>query len=134
MRGNGWDPNNRSQPKPEINKLIQHRETEKNFLNENSIATTKYVTIRDENDLYENVHLLPGILKTTTLGYDGKGQYKLNSADDINNDLDFTKEYILEKLINLNPKIYLLKKIIGLKKSLTNQPRKYLSMKLLIGA
>jgi len=55
-------------PKPEINKLIQHRETEKNFLNENNIATTKYVTIRDEKDLYENIDLLPGLLKTTTLG------------------------------------------------------------------
>ena len=92
-------------PKPEINKLIQHREKEKNFLNENNIATTKYVTIRDEKDLYENIDLLPGLLKTTTLGYDGKGQYKLNSVDDINKDLDFTKEYILEKKINLKKEI-----------------------------
>ena len=92
-------------PKPEINKLIQHRETEKNFLNENNIATTKYVTIRDEKDLYENIDLLPGLLKTTTLGYDGKGQYKLNSVDDINKDLDFSKEYILEKQINLKKEI-----------------------------
>jgi len=92
-------------PKPEINKLIQHRETEKNFLNENNITTTEYVTIRDEKDLYENAHLLPGLLKTTTLGYDGKGQYKLHSVDDINNDLDFTKEYILEKLVNLKKEI-----------------------------
>ena len=92
-------------PKPEINKLIQHRETEKNFLNENNIATTKYVTIRDEKDLYENIDLLPGLLKTTTLGYDGKGQYKLNSVEDINKDLDFTKEYILEKKINLKKEI-----------------------------
>jgi len=92
-------------PKPEINKLIQHRETEKNFLNENNIKTTKYVTIRDEKDLYENIDLLPGLLKTTTLGYDGKGQYKLNSVDDINKDLDFSKEYILEKQINLKKEI-----------------------------
>jgi len=92
-------------PKPEINKLIQHRETEKNFLNENNITTTKYVTIRDEKDLYENIDLLPGLLKTTTLGYDGKGQYKLNSVDDINKDLDFSKEYILEKQINLKKEI-----------------------------
>ena len=44
---------------------------------------------------------MPGLLKTTTLGYDGKGQYKLNSLIDINEDIDFTKEYILEKFINL---------------------------------
>jgi len=48
---------------------------------------------------------LPGLLKTTTLGYDGKGQYKLNSLIDINEDIDFTKEYILEKFINLKKEI-----------------------------
>ena len=92
-------------PKPEINKLIQHRETEKKFLNENNITTTNYVTVRNEKDLNENVHLLPGLLKTTTLGYDGKGQYKLNNVEDINYEIDFTKEYILEKLINLKKEI-----------------------------
>ena len=92
-------------PKPEINQLIQHRETEKKFLNDNNITTTKYVTIKNEKDLSENVDLLPGLLKTTTLGYDGKGQYKLNTVDDITNEIDFTKEYILEKLIHLKKEI-----------------------------
>ena len=91
--------------KTEINKLIQHRETEKNFLNENNITTTKYVIVKNEKDLSENVDLLPGLLKTTTLGYDGKGQYKLHTEDDITNEIDFTKEYILEKLIHLKKEI-----------------------------
>ena len=92
-------------PKPEINQLIQHRETEKNFLNDNNITTTKYMSIKNEKDLNENLDLLPGLLKTTTLGYDGKGQYKLNTIDDITNEIDFTKEYILEKLIHLKKEI-----------------------------
>ncbi len=92
-------------PNPEINKLIQHRETEKNFLNENNITTTKYVTVRNQKDLSENVNLLPGLLKTTTLGYDGKGQYKLNTLDDVTDEIDFTKEYILEKFIHLKKEI-----------------------------
>ncbi|MDC3177941.1 ATP-grasp domain-containing protein [Pelagibacteraceae bacterium] len=92
-------------PKPEINQLIQHRETEKNFLNNNNITTTKYVAIKNEKDLIEIENLLPGLLKTTTLGYDGKGQYKLNTTDDISNEIDFTKEYILEKLIHLKKEI-----------------------------
>ena len=92
-------------PKPEINRLIQHRETEKKFLNDNNITTTKYVTVKNEKDLSENVDLLPGLLKTTTLGYDGKGQYKLHTVDDITNEIDFTKEYILEKLIHLKKEI-----------------------------
>ena len=92
-------------PKPEINRLIQHRETEKKFLNDNNITTTKYVTVKNEKDLSENVDLLPGLLKTTTLGYDGKGQYKLHTVDDITDEIDFTKEYILEKLIHLKKEI-----------------------------
>ena len=45
------------------------------------------------------------MLKTTTFGYDGKGQYKLNSIQDINGNIDFDKEYILEKLVNLKKEI-----------------------------
>ena len=49
--------------------------------------------------------LISGFGKTTTLGYDGKGQYKLNTVDDITKEIDFTKEYILEKLIHLKKEI-----------------------------
>ena len=45
------------------------------------------------------------MLKTCTLGYDGKGQYKINTIEDINNEINFDKEYILEKLINLKKEI-----------------------------
>ena len=57
------------------------------------------------DELKENENFLPGLLKTTTLGYDGKGQYKLNSKKDISNEIDFSKEYILEKFINLKKEI-----------------------------
>ncbi len=92
-------------PKPEINKLIQNRLTEKDFLNKNDIRTTRYVSIKDIEDIKINEKLIPGLLKTCTLGYDGKGQYKLNNLNDLNNNIDFTKEYILEKLINLKKEI-----------------------------
>ena len=92
-------------PKPEINNLIQNRLNEKDFLNKNNIQTTKYVLIENIEQLKENQNLFPGLLKTTTLGYDGKGQYKLNNLDDLNTNIDFTKRYILEKLINLKKEI-----------------------------
>ena len=92
-------------PKPEINSLIQNRLTEKNFLNDINIQTTQYISIKHIDELRENKNFLPGLLKTTTLGYDGKGQYKLNSAQDISNEIDFSKEYILEKFINLKKEI-----------------------------
>tara|TARA_Y100001970_G_scaffold253830_1_gene328935 strand:+ start:5575 stop:6618 length:1044 start_codon:yes stop_codon:yes gene_type:complete len=92
-------------PKPEINYLIQNRLTEKDFLNKNNIRTTNYTLIKNKQEIEDNENLLPGLLKTTTLGYDGKGQYKLNSLKDINENIDFNKEYILEKHIDLKMEI-----------------------------
>ena len=92
-------------PNPEINKLVQNRLTEKNFLNKNNINTTAYVPIESSSKIEEHTNLLPGLLKTTTLGYDGKGQYEINTLDDVDNEIDFSKEYILEKLINLKKEI-----------------------------
>ena len=92
-------------PKPEINNLIQNRLNEKDFLNKNNIQTTKYVLIENIEQLKENQNLFPGLLKTITLGYDGKGQYKLNNLDDLNTNIDFAKRYIFEKLINLKKEI-----------------------------
>ena len=52
-------------------------------------------------DVKKNENLLPGILKTNTLGYDGHGQFVLNSLQDIKKDWCFTADYILEKKVNL---------------------------------
>ena len=92
-------------PKPEVNKLIQNRLTEKDFLNKYNVQTTRYASIKDIEDIRLNQNLIPGLLKTCTLGYDGKGQYKLNNLNDLSHDIDFTKDYILEKLINLKKEI-----------------------------
>ena len=95
-------------PKPEINKLIQNRYTEKDFLNKNNIRTTRYSLIKDEDDIKINDGLIPGLLKTCTLGYDGKGQFKIDKKENISSEIDFTKEYILEKFIKLKKEISVL--------------------------
>ena len=92
-------------PKPEINKLIQNRYTEKDFLNKNNIRTTRYSLIKDEDDIKINDGLIPGLLKTCTLGYDGKGQFKIDKKENISSEIDFTNEYILEKFIKLKKEI-----------------------------
>ncbi len=93
-------------PKPKINKIIQNRLSEKDFLNEINISTTKYVSIKNDRDLKSNNDLVPGILKTCTMGYDGKGQYKINSIEELENlTVDFKKEFIFEKIINLKKEI-----------------------------
>ena len=92
-------------PKPEVNKLIQNRYTEKDFLNKNNIRTTRYSLIKDEDDIKINDGLIPGLLKTCTLGYDGKGQFKIDKKENISSEIDFTNEYILEKFIKLKKEI-----------------------------
>ena len=89
-------------PKPSVNRIIQHRLAEKDFINKLNIRTTQYVSIKKISEIHSIQKLLPGILKTTTLGYDGKGQHKINSIEDLKDlDIDFSKEYILEKLVKL---------------------------------
>ena len=89
-----------------MNKLIQHRLTEKDFINKLNIRTTKYASVERKTDIEALGDFLPGILKTTTLGYDGKGQYRIKSKQDLNSlNIDFSKEYILEKLVKLKKEI-----------------------------
>ena len=59
-------------PKPSVNRLIQHRLAEKDFINKLNIRTTRYVSIEKKSDIQTLEDFLPGILKTTTMGYDGK--------------------------------------------------------------
>ena len=93
-------------PKPSVNRLIQHRIAEKDFINKLNIRTTRYVLIEKKADLETLNDFFPGILKTTTMGYDGKGQHPIKKIEDLDNiNIDFSKEYILEKLVKLQKEI-----------------------------
>jgi len=93
-------------PHPSVNKIIQNRLFEKNFINKLNIKTTQYTSIKKESEILKNQKLLPGILKTCTLGYDGKGQHKINSVNDIKNlTVNYNNDYILEKLVKLKKEI-----------------------------
>jgi 5-(carboxyamino)imidazole ribonucleotide synthase len=93
-------------PKPSINRIVQHRLAEKDFINKLNIRTTQYVSIENKSEIDTVQDLLPGILKTATLGYDGKGQHLINSVEDIKKlNIDFSKGYILEKLVKLKKEI-----------------------------
>ena len=93
-------------PKPSVNRLIQHRLAEKDFVNKLNIRTTRYVSVDKKSDMETLEDFLPGILKTTTMGYDGKGQYPIKNMEDINSlNIDFSKGYILEKLVKLQKEI-----------------------------
>ena len=93
-------------PKPSVNRIIQHRLAEKDFINNLNIRTTRYVSIEKKSDMESVEELLPGILKTTTLGYDGKGQHPISSLKNLDSiNVDYSKGYILEKLVKLKKEI-----------------------------
>tara|TARA_B100000989_G_C19509816_1_gene458400 strand:- start:417 stop:1463 length:1047 start_codon:yes stop_codon:yes gene_type:complete len=89
-------------PRPEINKVVQNRLSEKDFINKCNLRTTMYNSVNSDKDLSTNNNLIPGILKTTTLGYDGKGQIRVLSINDLENiKIDYKRRYIFEKLVDL---------------------------------
>jgi len=93
-------------PKPSVNRIIQHRLAEKDFINKLNIRTTQYVSIEKRSDIEAVQDLLPGLLKTVTLGYDGKGQHPISNLTDLGSiDVDYSKGYILEKLVKLKKEI-----------------------------
>ena len=93
-------------PKPSVNRIIQHRLAEKDFINKLNIRTTQYVSIENKSEIDTLQNLLPGLLKTTTLGYDGKGQHLIGSTKDLMDlNIDYSKGYILEKMVKLKKEI-----------------------------
>ncbi|MBD1156883.1 5-(carboxyamino)imidazole ribonucleotide synthase [Pelagibacterales bacterium SAG-MED20] len=93
-------------PKPSVNRIIQHRLAEKDFINKLNIRTTRYASIEKKSEVSSLQDLLPGLLKTTTLGYDGKGQHLINNVEDLDSiNVDFSRGYILEKLVKLKKEI-----------------------------
>jgi len=60
--------------------ITQHRLREKNFLRDNGFPVTAFAAITD--NLPDNLPF-PAILKTAGFGYDGKGQIRVSSPDDL---------------------------------------------------
>lgn len=70
-------------PSPNVLRVTQNRILEKNFLNSIAVKTTEYAEISSLDELKENLKKFEkAILKTATMGYDGKGQFVLKTAAD----------------------------------------------------
>ncbi len=85
-------------------KVTQDRLFEKEFCEKIGISCAPYVSVPDGSSLEEATKTVgfPCILKTRRLGYDGKGQVFLKTADDIPEakELADKQECILEQCIN----------------------------------
>ncbi|MFN3657524.1 MAG: 5-(carboxyamino)imidazole ribonucleotide synthase [Pseudolabrys sp.] len=73
-------------PDPQVLELTQDRLIEKNFIKDLRIATAPYAAVHSATQLAEAIEKtgIPAVLKTRTLGYDGKGQVKIAKEADAN--------------------------------------------------
>jgi 5-(carboxyamino)imidazole ribonucleotide synthase len=65
--------------------ITQDRIHEKSFLRDNGFPTAPFAVIRNESDLADGFKTVnsPAILKVSRFGYDGKGQYAIDSYNDL---------------------------------------------------
>lgn len=72
-------------PGPKALEIAQDRLPEKDFLNGIGLSTAPYRAVASETELAAALAEMggPAILKTRRLGYDGKGQARLNGAGDV---------------------------------------------------
>lgn len=66
-------------PSPSVLEITQHRVQEKTLAKRLGIGTAPFMAVNSREDLDAAIKQIgtPGILKTCTFGYDGKGQWKI---------------------------------------------------------
>ena len=89
--------------------ITQNRLREKNFLEQNGFPTTEFrhITDRDSLEFAIGEIGMPAILKTAGFGYDGKGQTKIHSIEDVEHALDRigSSEAILEAFVDFEMEV-----------------------------
>jgi len=72
-------------PSPETLSIIQDKLTQKKFLNENNIQVAKFSEISSSDELLAKIDEFgfPVLLKTRRDAYDGRGNFKINSEEEI---------------------------------------------------
>ena len=90
-------------PQPLLLQMVQDKGVQKEFYVSHNIPTAPFVLIHDKQQLAENAHRFPAMLKMRKGGYDGKGVMKIKSASDIENAFD--APCVLEDLIPFDKEI-----------------------------
>ncbi len=95
--------NSQVSPSPETLKIIQDKLLQKKFLMDNNIPVPEFVEVNDINELKIGLEKFgfPALLKARRDAYDGKGNYKIDSKNDIQKAFDYFKgnPLLLEKFI-----------------------------------
>ncbi len=92
-------------PVAESLEIAQNRDLEKQFAQKAGLQPVPYLAIMQESDLQVAADEVgfPAILKSNTLGYDGKGQYVVNTLSELTDAFDDAGKVdcVLEKKIDI---------------------------------
>ncbi len=90
-------------PLPETLKIIQDKFLQKTFLSENKIPIPEFIQITSMVDLQKGLDKFgyPSLLKARRDAYDGRGNFKINSSENVQKAFDYFKgtDLMLEKFI-----------------------------------
>ena len=90
-------------PSPDTLRIIQDKFLQKSFLLENNIQVPEFIEIRNLDDVKEGLKKFgyPALLKARRDAYDGRGNFKINTEDEIQNAFDYFKgqKLLLERYV-----------------------------------
>ncbi|WP_137936040.1 5-(carboxyamino)imidazole ribonucleotide synthase [Chitinivorax sp. B] len=95
-------------PSAECVSIAQDRIKEKRYISGAGLGVAPFLAIENEADLVQAMEAyLPGILKSARLGYDGKGQIRVKTAEEVRTVWQQmgSKPCVLEKMLNLKTEI-----------------------------
>lgn len=103
------EKNTEINPSPETLRIIQDKLLQKQFLKDNDIPVAEFAEIANKDELIQMIDKmgLPLLLKTRRDAYDGRGNFKINSREEINDALDLFagKSLMVEKFINFEKEV-----------------------------
>ncbi|MDX1668637.1 MAG: 5-(carboxyamino)imidazole ribonucleotide synthase [Limnobacter sp.] len=88
--------------------IAQNRLDEKAYIKDVGVPVAPHAAIRSNEDINQALEpLLPGILKTARLGYDGKGQVRVSTLEDVNKAFEDLGrvECVLEQKLKLQKEV-----------------------------
>jgi len=90
-------------PSPDTLKIIQDKYLQKTFLSDNNIPVPDFIKIESFEDIKEGLKEFgyPALLKARRDAYDGRGNFKINSEEEIQKAFDYFKgqKLLLERFV-----------------------------------
>jgi len=97
------------EPSPSTLGIIQDKFSQKIFLSENELPVSQFYEITSLNDLHEKIKELglPVLLKSRRDAYDGRGNFKITSSDEIEKAYQYFdgKSLMVEKFVNFKMEV-----------------------------